>query len=137
MKWNRLQLPVNDADDDAERASVLSRREVMAGLGMAGVIAMVGPALLTARPAEASPARTNSSSEPDPKAAKPAATAEARSEIAECSGPDATEFSAQRRWRRRWRRGWRRPWRRRRWVVRCRRRWRRGRLVRICRRVWW
>jgi hypothetical protein len=105
-----------------DEAAALSRREMLAGIGLVGVCAVAGPAILGSNPAEAR--------EGTPLA-KPISDA-TRTEAAEgnaaepnSDADELTEFSSQE-WRRR----------RRRWRVVCRRRWRRGRLVRVCRRVW-
>jgi hypothetical protein len=147
MEWAKVKKSSLRSAYSGNDDAVLSRREVLAGLGFVGVFAVAGSTLLALSPAEA---RIGTSTiEPD---AAPADAAKA--EVAGCSDPERnladfdtaefTEFSAQR-WRRVRRRYWRRRyWRRpylrrrywRRWRVVCRRRWIRGRLVRVCRRVW-
>jgi hypothetical protein len=143
MDWIKLKESLSRADGG--RADAMSRRELLAGIGCAGVFVVAGSTLPAPSAAEAHP----NSRVIDPEAV-PADTGKA--EIAECTVPegdladagaaDFTDVGAQwrrRRWRRRYwrRRFWRRPFRhrRRRGVV-CRRRWFRGRLVRVCRRVW-
>lgn len=145
MQWMKLKETLRSAYSRNDDAAVLSRREVLAGIGVAGAFAIAGSTLLASSPSEA---RINA-----PLIEPEAAPAEAaKAEVAECSdrdrnladfdAADLTEFSAQR-WRRvrrrYWRRGRRRYWRRRYWRRRvvCRRRWIRGRLVRVCRRIWW
>jgi hypothetical protein len=148
MDWTKVTKSLRSAASGSDDAAVLSRRDVLAGIGVAGVLVVAGSTLLAPRPAQA---RVNT------PATEPAATPDdaTRAEVAECELPnpadldtaDVTEFSAQwrrRYWRRRYwrRRYWRRRyWRRRYWRRRyrrvvCRRRWFRGRLVRVCRRVW-
>lgn len=117
-----------------DEAAALSRREMLAGIGLVGVCAVAGPAILGSNPAEAR--------EGTPLA-KPISDA-TRTEAAEGNAADPnsdtdelTEFSSQE-WRRRRRPG-RQDWRRRRrhrGRVVCRRRLHRGRVVRVCRRVW-
>jgi hypothetical protein len=123
-------------DDDA---AVLSRREMLAGIGLAGVFVVAGSTLLASTPADA---RVKTLVvEPGDDAAQ-SEVAEAKLDPERDLDAELTEFSAQpwRRQRRRYyRRGLRRGrryWRRRARVV-CRRRWFRGRLVRVCRRIWW
>jgi hypothetical protein len=115
-------------------AAALSRREMLAGIGLVGLCAVAGSAILDSNPAEAregTPLAKPISDAPQTEAAE-GNTAESNSDTDEL-----TEFSSQE-WRRQRRRRWRqeRRWRRRRGRVVCRRRWRRGRVVRVCRRVW-
>lgn len=121
----------------------LSRRDVLAGFGLAGLFA-IGGSVLASKSAQA---HVNSPVL-DPPQVAPAQVPEAQ--LAELIVPEegldhraeALDFSDRRRrryWRDRRLRG--RPWRRRYWRRRyrglvCRRRWYRGRLVRVCRRVW-
>ena len=145
MKWIKARISQRNANSGNDDAAVLSRRDVLAGLGFAGLFVVAGSTLLTATPAEA---RIDA-----PATGPGVAPADAgKADVAECSAPernladldnaDITEVSAQ--WRRRryygyrrryWRRRRRRYWRRTRVV--CRRRWVRGRIVRVCRRAWW
>jgi hypothetical protein len=151
MDWIKLTESLRCACGGGADAAVPSRREVLAGLGCAGVFVAAESTILAPSLAEA---QVNSRvAEPE---TAPADTG--KPEVAECNLPegaladadtgDVTDVSAQ--WRRRYwrrhywrRRYWRRPlwrrrfWRRRRFGVVCRRRWFRGRLVRVCRRVWW
>jgi hypothetical protein len=123
----------SDCNDDKV---VLARRDVLAGIGAIGVLAVGGAALPTASPAHAEPASACG-------AADVMASAKANSPVEATAGGvemPATDISARRYYRRR-RRYWgrHRRWRRRYWRrarVVCRRRWYRGRLVRVCRR-WW
>jgi len=148
MMWIKVKKFPTDIDSASNDAAVLSRRDMLAGMGIAGLFVVAGPALLAPIQAEA---------RVDAPEAVPADAGTA--EVAECSAPernlaepdtaDFSEFSSQyyrRRARRAYRRGYRRGfyrrpyWRRRygrRSRVVCRRRWVRGRLVRVCRRVWW
>jgi hypothetical protein len=126
MNWTRVMRSLrSDHDDDA---AVPSRRDVLAGIGVAGLFAVAGSTLL-ASPAQAEAATPAPAPEPAPA---DAAKGEANDRAASDSD-EMTEFSAQywygprrrywrrrRRWRRRyWRRryywGYRRPyyWRRR------------------------
>jgi hypothetical protein len=124
MDWRSLQKAVKHHRGGTESEAGLSRRDMLAGLGMAGVLAMAGPALLSSRPAQANPIAVAPTEPKVPAADAPAA------KLAEPEPVEHTEFTSQRwRWRRRW-------WRRRRWRWRCRRFWRRGRWRRRCWRVW-
>ena len=105
-------------------ATALSRREMLAGIGLAGVCAVAGPALLGAAPAQAR--EGGPVAEPKSDAPPNEAAAERGS-----ASDEMPEFSSQD-WRRR-----RRRRRRRRGRVVCRRYRRRGRIVRVCRRVWY
>jgi len=111
-------------EDDA----ALSRRDILAGLGLAGLL-LATPKLLSSSPAEAN------ALEPVEAAAGPSPAPENKSAAAQgAEEGDATDLSSRRRWwRRRWRRRWwRRRWRRRYWFRR-RRFWRR----RYWRRRYW
>ena len=112
----------------------LSRRDILAGLGLAGLL-LATPKLLSSNPAEAKAldksAAAGSAHAPDSETA----TAQAAEE------GDVTDLSSRRRWwRRRWRRRYwrRRRWRRRFWFRR-RRFWRRRYWRRRYwrRRYWW
>jgi hypothetical protein len=122
MEWSRASQALRRMcalDDDT---AVLSRRETLLGIGLAGLFALAGPRVLGLGSAEAKPVNS------------PAVDAEsssrdsARAEVSEhdsaernaADTPDVTEFSAQR-WRRRY---WRHRYWRRRWYWR-RRYWRR------------
>jgi hypothetical protein len=124
MFW-KIRTASRDGLSEGDGAKALSRRQMLAGIGLAGACAVAGPALLSSPVAarEGMPA-----AEPLPEADTD--SAEHRHE----TGERTTEFSSQE-WRRRRRRYYRRRRRRSRLV--CRRRWRRGRLVRTCRRVWY
>jgi hypothetical protein len=122
MDWSKVGKPLRRAWHRDE-AAVLSRRDALAGIGLAGIFLFAGSKLL--RPAEASPADL-------PAVDAEAISADAaRAETTEPGTPehaadtdDVTELTAQR-WRRRyWRR---RYWRRRYWRHRYwrRRYWRR------------
>jgi hypothetical protein len=127
MEWTNVRKSLRSVYSGNDDAAVLSRRDVLAGIGLAGVFAVAGSTLLASRPAEA---RINT-----PVIEPEAASADAaKAEVAECEVPehnladldtaDFTEFSGQ--WRRRYGRGyyWRGP-RRRYWRRRRRRYWRR------------
>jgi len=110
-----------------EADTALSRREALAGLGLAGLL-LAAPKLLSASPAEAKalqPAQAAAASTRETEAADPERVQEAALENAGDS--DVTELSSRRRW---WRRRWRRRW----WRRRHRRRWWRRRWHR---RRWW
>lgn len=111
-------------------AAVLSRREMLTGIGLVGACAVAGPAILGSNPAEAREGTPVAGPISD---ATRTEAAEAKPAERNLGSDESTEFSSQD-WR--WRR---RRWRRRRWGHRwrvvCRRRWRRGRVVRVCRRV--
>jgi hypothetical protein len=144
MDWTKVTKSLSSDCSGNDDAAVLSRREVLASIGFAGVIAVAGSTLLASTPAEG---RTNAPAiEPEaaPADAAKAEVAEsnvAKHDLADFDAADFTEFSAQwrrRYWRRRYwrRRYWRRRyWRRRYWRRRYwrRRYWRR----RYWRRVWW
>ena len=100
--------------------AVLARRDILAGLGVVGVLAVAGSTLLNATAAHAEPAGKGGASDAKASSAKADALVEAKADGAEMP---ATDISAQRYYRVR-RRYWRR---RRRWH---RRYWRR-------RRYWW
>jgi hypothetical protein len=115
MFW-KVRTTLSGNDDTA----VLSRREMLAKIGITGVCAVAGPAVFASTPTEARVAPV----------AEPISDAP-RTEAAEHPSDTnkSTEFSSQD-WRRR-------RWGRRRSRVVCRRYWRRGRRVRVCRRVWY
>jgi hypothetical protein len=120
MDLTRLKRATGDAFRRKEDAAGLSRRDVLAGIGLASVFAVAGSALLTPSQSKASPVNSPPA-EPEPASATTAdaaKTAEAGVGHHAADLPEFTEFSAQRRWRRR---RWR--WRRR-WVWRRRRVWR-------------
>lgn len=98
----------------------LSRRDALAGLGLAGLL-LATPRLLG--PAEAKPL-----GQPTDAAAAPKTNATDTAEVQEAAfeNADDTEVTSRRHWRHRhWRRRWRRHWRRRYWFHRRRRWWRR------------
>jgi hypothetical protein len=106
-----------------DEKSALSRREILAGIGLVGACAAAFPSILGSKPAEALEVALLAPLIPD-------AT---RTEIVEVNAAqrnseteELTEFSSQD-WRRR---------RRRRWREVCTTHWRRGRRVRVCRRVY-
>jgi hypothetical protein len=143
MNWTKLTKSVTSACSGNNDAG-LPRRDLLVGLGLAGLFAVAGSALLVPSPAEArnnTPVTEPVAAPADDDKAKAAECNLSENKLADLDTADFTEFSAQ--WRRRYwrRRYWRgRYWRRRywrRWRVVCRRRWIRGRLVRVCRRVWW
>jgi hypothetical protein len=126
MFW-KVRTTLSGNDD----AASLSRREMLAGIGLVGVCAVAGPAILGSNPAEAregtlvaepiSDATQTKAVQGNAAEAVPSNAAERNFEIDEL-----TELSSQ--WRRR---------RRRRWREVCTVRRRRGRVVRVCRRVWY
>jgi hypothetical protein len=150
MKWIKVRKSPGSANSNDD-ATVLSRRDVLAGIGFAGMFAVAGATLLAASPAEARVDRPAAEPEAAPADAGEADAAECKApegDLADLDTSNFTEVSAQRRRRgyygrrgfygprrRYWRRRRRRYWRRARVV--CRRRWYRGRIVRVCRRVWW
>jgi hypothetical protein len=115
----KVRTTLNGSDD----AASLSRREMLAGIGLVGMCAVAGPAILGLNPAEAQEGTLVAEPMSDATETKAVQgnAAERNFEIDEL-----TEFSSQ--WRRR---------RRRRWREVCRVRRRRGRVVRVCRRVWY
>jgi hypothetical protein len=118
MAWiMRTDILKGNCNDDK---AVLARRDILAGLGAVGVLAVAGSTLLTATSAPAEPAGAGSASDAMASSAKADELVEAKAGGAEMP---ATDISAQRYYRVR-RRYWRR---RRRWH---RRYWRR-------RRYWW
>jgi hypothetical protein len=143
MHLIKLKTFLKGACRGGDDAAVLSRRDVLAGLGFAGAFVVAGSTLLAARPAEANamtPAIEPGAAPTDAAQAQAAECDAPEGNLADLDTADFTEFSAQRRrYRRRYRRGYRRFRRRlrRRSRIVCRRRWIRGRLVRACRRVWY
>lgn len=112
LKAREFLSAVFGRDDDA---AVLSRRNVLAGLGLVGAAA-AATQVLSADAAQAKPLATPTQAEPTEKSGEAAQVAEVKAE----GTSDATDLSAQY-WRRR-----RRYWVRRRYfVVRRRRYWRR------------
>jgi hypothetical protein len=107
-----------------EGDATLSRRDTLAGLGLAGLL-LAAPKLLLSSPAEAKaldkPAEVAAAASPKPeiKAAETRGAKEATLDLNPADTADVTELSSyHRRWHRpRWRRRyWRRPyWRRRYW----------------------
>jgi hypothetical protein len=134
MQWaNARSFLSSMCSRDPDAGVALSRRDMLAGFGLAGLL-VAAPTLLTSSPAEAGTA--------DPRAVQPERPADANKSaedgVVEADAPDVPELSAQR-WRRRyWRR---RYWRRRYWRrVYWRRRYWRGpywRRRRYWRRRYW
>ena len=118
LKAREILSAVFGRDDDA---AVLSRRNVLAGLGLVGAV-LAAPQLLSATAAEAKPL---AKPEPDAAATEVNARAEQASQEIGTEASEATDLSSQY-WRRRRRRYvyWRRP---RRYIVVRRRYWRRRR----------
>ena len=108
--------------DGNHKSAALSRREMLAGIGLVGACAVALPAILGSTPAEALEGVLVAGPLSDAARTEPVEinAAERSSETDEL-----TEFSSQD-WRRRRRRGWREV---------CTTHWRRGRRVRVCRRV--
>jgi hypothetical protein len=106
-----------------DEKSALSRREILAGIGLVGACAVAFPAILGSKPAEALEGALLAPPIPDATRTETVqvSAAERNSETEEL-----TEFSSQD-WRRR---------RRRRWREVCTTHWRRGRRVRVCRRFY-
>ena len=128
MFW-KVRTTLSGALSGNDDRAALSRREMLAGIGLVGVCAVAGPAILGSNPAEAREGTLVA----EPISDAPRTKADEGNAAERNSGADElTEFSSQE-----WRRRRRRRWRRRRWRVVCRRRWRRGRVVRVCRRVWY
>ena len=150
MKWIKVRTSLRSAISHDDDAAILSRRDVLAGIGFAGMFAVAGSTLLVASPAEARVDKPAAEPEAAPADAGKAEAAECKApegDLADLDSAEVTEVSAQRRRRgyygrrgfygprrRYWRRRRRRYWRRTRVV--CRRRWYRGRIVRVCRRAW-
>jgi hypothetical protein len=141
MEWSRLLKVLGTGRRDHDTA-VLSRRETVAGIGLAGLFALAGSQILASKSAEARPVsrpRTDRALSPDDAHAETAEHDKPERPAADAA--DVTDLSAhRRRWRRRywrryyWRRRYWRPryyWRRRYW----RRRYWRRRYWR--RRYWW
>jgi hypothetical protein len=152
MEWTNVRKSLRSVYSGNDDAAVLSRRDVLAGIGLAGAFVVAGSTLLASSPAEArvdTPAIEPEAAPADAAKAEVAKCDCSKDNLGDLDTADLTEFSAQwrrryygygprrRYWRRRRRRYWRRRyWRRGYWRVVCRRRWYRGRLVRVCRRVW-
>ena len=100
----------------------LSRREMLAGIGLVGVCAVAGPAILGSNPAEAREGTLVAEPISDAPGTK---AVEGNAAERNFDSDEFTEFSSQQ-WRRRRRRHWREV---------CTRRRHRGRVVRVCRRV--
>jgi hypothetical protein len=149
MDWTKVTKSLSRDCSGNDDAAVLSRRDVLAGIGFAGVIAVAGSTLLASSPAEGrtiAPAIEPEAAPADAAKAEVAESNVAKQNLADFDAADFTEFSAQwrrRYWRRRyWRRRYwgRRYWRRRYWRRRHwrRRQWRRRYWRRrYWRRVWW
>jgi hypothetical protein len=132
MEWDKVRKLIAGVCGD-QHAPTFSRREMLAAIGLAGVIA-AAPKLLASSPAEA---RTNSPVAPEVESGDPAnATKTEDTAVDAGNTADATEFSARHRyWHRRYYRRRRYYWRRRYWRPRYYRRryWRR----RYYRRRYW
>ena len=131
MDWSKVSKILRSACHRDDDAAVLSRRDALAGIGLAGVFLAAGPKLLAS--AEAKPIDAPAT---DPETISADATRAEAPESPErdaADTADATDLTSRRRWRRRYwrRRYWRRRyWRRRHWR---RRYWRR----RYWRRRYW
>ena len=131
MKWMRVTKSP-DRDDSGTDTAELSRRRVLAGIGLAGLFAVAGSTLFASSQAEArsnTPVREPEATPTDAGKDKVAERDTPESRRADSDRGEATEFSSQY-WRRRRRRYWRRRyrWRRRyyrRYYRRRRRYWRR------------
>jgi hypothetical protein len=111
MDWTKVTKSLSSDYRGNDDAAVLSRRDVLAGIGFAGVIAVAGSTLLASTPAEGrtnAPAIEPEAAPPDAAKAEVAESNVATHDLADFDAADFTEFSAQ--WRRRY-------WRRRYWVV--------------------
>lgn len=106
-----------------DETAVLSRRELLSGIGLVGACAVAFPAILGSTPAGALEGTLVTGPVSD---ATPTKTVEINAAERNSATEELTEFSSQD-WRRR---------RRRRWPEVCTTRWRRGRRVRVCRRVY-
>ena len=137
MQWTKVTKSPNRDDGRNDDAAVPSRRNVLAGIGFASLLAVAGSRLLISSPAEA---REPEAAPTGAAKAEVAGRDVAESNLADLERGESTEFSSQywygrrrRYWRRRYRwrrRYWRRRhywgWRRRRyWGWRRRRYWRR------------
>jgi hypothetical protein len=131
MKWTNVMRSLRS--DQSNDVAAPSRRDVLAGLGVAGLFAVAGSTLL-AFPGEAEARVATPAIEPE---AAPADAKGDANDRAGSEGDGTTEFSAQYRYgprRRYWRRRRRRYWRRRRYYYWRRPYWRRRRYWR--RRYW-
>lgn len=127
MEWFKVRGLISGLFGRDDPAAALSRREMLAGIGLVGLLA-TAPKLLVSSPAEA---RTVDalSAKPDDSADTTQTSEDRSAERKDENTTDVTELSAQRRryWRRRYR--WRRRYWRRRYHWR-RRYWRRRRWYR-------
>jgi hypothetical protein len=113
MDWTKVTKSLSRDCSGNDDAAVLSRRDVLAGIGFAGVIAVAGSTLLASSPAEGrtiAPAIEPEAAPADAAKAEVAESNVAKQNLADFDAADFTEFSAQ--WRRRYwrRRYWRRVW---------------------------
>ena len=123
MKWTKVTKSATRDDSGKNDAAVLSRRNVLAGIGFAGLFAVAGSRLLASSPAEArsdSPVIKPEAAPTDGAEGDVAERDTPESNLADSDRGDATEFSSQRYYRygprrRYWRRRRRRYWRRRYW----------------------
>jgi hypothetical protein len=130
MDWSKIGKILKSACDRDDDTAVLSRRDALAGLGLAGVFLVAGPKLLA--PADARPLDGPATDAQTIAADTRAETDPGTPERDAADTADVTDLTS-RRWRRRhWRRRYwrRRYWRRRYWR---RRHWRR----RYWRRRYW
>jgi hypothetical protein len=109
--------------DGNHKKAVLSRREMLAGIGLFGACAVAFPPILGSTPAEALEDTRAAGPLPDPTRTE---TVEINAAELNSETEELTEFSSQ---------DWRRRRRRRSREV-CTTHWRRGRRVRVCRRVY-
>ncbi|MEA2871845.1 MAG: hypothetical protein QOH67_1821 [Hyphomicrobiales bacterium] len=121
MEWGQARTLLTSLFS-RERESALSRRDMLAGIGLAGLFVT---AVKVLPPSVADAATLTPAAPPEPgtaDATQPKATEQGA--IEGNADGDVTDLSARRRWRRRY---WRRRWRRRYWGRRryWRRRWRR------------
>jgi hypothetical protein len=129
MEWSRAIKVLGSVGRRDHETAVMSRRETLAGLGLAGLFAIAGSQILIAKSAEARPVNRP---RPDGALSRDVADTEAaehdKPEPPAADAAEVTDLSAHRRRRRRrfWRRYYwrRRYWRRRRYYWR-RRYWRR------------
>jgi hypothetical protein len=137
MEWSRTIKVLSGTSRRDHDAALLSRRETVAGLGLAGLFALAGSQILALTSAEARPvdrSRTEGALPPD--GAHTQAAEHDKPEHPTADAVEVTDLSAhRRRWRRRYRRRY--YWRRRYWRPRYywRRRYWRRRYWR--RRYWW
>src|SRR5262245_44210255 len=106
IKLRTSQKSANSGNDDA---AILSRRDVLAGIGLAGMFAVAGSTLLAASPAEAridTPVAEPEAAPADAGKAEAAECSARKGDLADLDNTEVTDVSAQYRRRYYGRRGY-------------------------------